>query len=279
VKTQFDLSKLRWRLAGFMPYGWHCANFPAIVPLPRIGVAGTEVAAIPARVPGSVQGALREAGVIPDWNVGLDSRESEWVESRHWVYETYLPDEWFAAGQSFRLVCLGLDYSGWVVLNGRVVGEFRGSLVPHTFDLTGLLAPSGNRLQIAFDCPPRWLGQLGYTSRMKEWKPRFNYGWDWTCRLVQIGIWDDICLEVTAGPVLERVRCFTELDMESGRGSVTVFADASTGVGETVRLTLTRGDSVVAKKDVPAGEIRGGYVWKELPVEPWYPNGHGDQPV
>ena len=149
MRTQFDLSDLSWKLAGFMPYGWHCANYPAIVPTPKIGVAGIEVEAIPARVPGSVQGALREAGVIPDWNEGLNSRQSEWVESRHWVYETFLPDDWLAKGRSFRLVCLGLDYAGWVVLNGRVIGEFRGSLVPHMFDFTGLLAPSINRLQIA----------------------------------------------------------------------------------------------------------------------------------
>jgi len=279
VRTQFDLSDLSWKLAGFMPYGWHCANYPAIVPTPKIGVAGIEVEAIPARVPGSVQGALREAGVIPDWNEGLNSRQSEWVESRHWVYETFLPDDWLAKGRSFRLVCLGLDYAGWVVLNGRVIGEFRGSLVPHMFDFTGLLAPSSNRLQIAFDCPPRWLGQLGYTSRMKEWKPRFNYGWDWTCRLVQIGIWDDIRLEVTDGPVLEDVRCFTGYDMQSRLGSVTVFAATSADAAGTVRLTLKRGDLVVARNEVPLADARGGYVWKGLPVEPWYPNGHGEHPV
>jgi len=279
VKTTHDLSALSWKLAGFTPYGWHLAKFPAIVPSPQVGPASPEAPAIPAKVPGSVQAALHEAGIIPDWNEGLNSRHCEWVENRHWVYEAYLPDEWFKEGRSFRLVCQGLDYAGWVALNGKVIGEFRGSLVPHTFDLTAHLASSGNRLQIAFDCPPRWLGQFGYTSRMKEWKPRFNYTWDWVSRLVQIGVWDDIYLEAIDGPTIEDMRCFTEYDMHSHVGSITIRANASSDARGLVRLTLKQGDAILARKNVLLSDAREGYVWKDLSVKPWHPNGHGDQPL
>ncbi len=93
-----------------------------------------------------------------------------------------------------------------VYVNDSLAGEFEGSFVPHVFDITGHLAASGNVLRIVFDLPPRWLGQFGYTSRMTDWKVRYNYTWDWTVRLVQVGIWDTVTLEMTDGRELLDVR-------------------------------------------------------------------------
>ena len=145
-KQCFDLSQLDWKLTGWIPHFWRIDQTMEIGASPN-----AEVRAIPAKVPGSVQFSLREAGIIPDWNVGMNFRGCEWVENRHWIYETMLPDEWFTPGKTFRLNCQGLDYSGWVLLNRKPVSEFRGSLVPHVFDLTGFLAESQNRLTIIFD--------------------------------------------------------------------------------------------------------------------------------
>ena len=84
-----DLATLDWTLTGYTPETWR-------------GLAGTALGApsvselppLPARVPASVQQILREHGVIPDWNHGLDSRAAEWVENRNWVFSTTLPRVW-----------------------------------------------------------------------------------------------------------------------------------------------------------------------------------------
>ncbi len=86
--------------------------------------------------------------------------------------------------------------------------------------------------------PPRWLGQFGYTSRITEWKPRFNYTWDWTSRLVQIGIWDAITLEAIDGAEIESLRCVTDVDPVTGLGSVRVTAAASDGAGCSVEVDI-----------------------------------------
>ena len=39
------------------------------------------------------------------------------------------------------------------------------------------------------------MGQFGYTSRFMDLKARYNYWWDWTSRLVQVGITGEIILE------------------------------------------------------------------------------------
>lgn len=272
MKTTYDLSSLSWRLSGWTPHYWRIARS-----LETGATPSAEILPIPARVPGSVQGALLDAGILPDWNVGMDARLCEWVENRHWVYETTLPDEWLAPGQRVRLVCQGLDYAGAVLVNGREVGGFKGSFAPHAFDLAAVLAPAGNRLQIAFECPPRWLGQFGRTSRMAEWKPRFNYTWDWTSRLVQIGIWDAIALEVGDGQQLSELRCRANLDARSGR--LVVSGAVAGDQAARARLALARGDQTLREEELPIAALERGVELAGLPVEPWQPNGRGEQPL
>src|SRR5689334_4647573 len=97
VKRSFDLGSLEWTLAGWTPYIWRQQRTI------ESGVSNNaEIPGVRARVPGSVQGALLEAGLIPDWNVALDARHCEWVENRHWIYTARLPEEW-TRGRSVRL--------------------------------------------------------------------------------------------------------------------------------------------------------------------------------
>ena len=55
--------------------------------------------------------------------------------------------------------------------------------------------------------------RFGYTSRMKDWKPRFNYTWDWITRLVQVGIWDHPSRKPTADGKSNHLHCPTEGDL------------------------------------------------------------------
>jgi beta-mannosidase len=194
-----------------------------------------------------------------------------------------------------RLACECLDYKGWVFLNGKAAGEFCGTHVPWRFDLTRHLAPQGNVLRIVFDLPPRWLGQFGHTSRMREWKVRFNYTWDWTPRLVQVGIAGPIAIEVTDGAEIDAFRCSTDAELLAGApagGAPTVGAPggAPTGILRvagrvpaatgTVRATLSRKGALIRSEDVSAARFTSaGILWTGFPVELWQPNGSGAQPL
>ncbi len=247
----FDLSALAWTLRGWRANSW---NFGPPVP---------EVGPLPVRVPGSVQQALREAGLLPDWNVGLNSRLCEWVENRHWSFETTIPKAWADLPGRKQLCCAGLDYKGVVRINGAEVGHFDNAFVPWQFDLSPQLKAGDNRLEIIFTDNPRDLGQIGYASAIRDWKPRFNYGWDWVPRLVQVGIWDSIFLNVTDGPQIVGARCWTE-----------GHALNVTASGGRMRLVLSDGVNVLRE-----GEFEGAVTWDNLPVRSWWPNGQGDQPL
>ena len=276
MKQTHDLAELAWTVEGYTPNLWlfewrHGVGFGS-------ETRCIDVQPVPAKVPGSVQGALRDAGVLPDWNVGVNARQCEWVEHRHWMYRARIPDAWLADGAQVRLHCQGLDYTGWVYVNGKEVGEFTGTHIPHTFDLTAHLQPADNELEIVFDLPPRWLGQFGYTSRVTEWKTRFNYTWDWCPRIVQAGIWDTITLEVVNGAVIGTLRCVTDADLAQGAGVLELSGEA-VGDGCRLQVALERDGTVIRQADLSPAEFAQGIVWADLPVELWWPNREGVQPL
>ena len=262
MKSVFDLSTLSWTLAGFAPDTWR-------------GFAGTDLGApsvsevppVPARVPASVQQMLLEAGVIPDWNLQLQSRAAEWVENRNWVFATTLPRAWLDAGTRRRLHCAGLDAAGWVCCNGQLIGRFGNGFTVHEFDLSAVMLAEVNALQIVFDLPPRWLGQFNFTSKIKDWKARFNYTWDWQPRLVQIGIWDRVTLKISDGHELAGMRCVL-----SPRG-FTLFGESP----ETVRVMLEDGVDCLVEATIAPDQLVAGASFDDLPVEPWWPNREGAQ--
>jgi beta-mannosidase len=274
MRTSYNLGELEWTLSGWMPYVWRQQRSIESGEAPAAEVPG-----IPARIPGSVQDALRDAGIIPDWNVGLNALECEWVENRHWIYTARLPDTWFQRADTYTLRALGLDYKGWILLNGSQIARFEGSLVPVTVELTFQLRPGDNTLQIVFDCPPRWLGQIGYTSRMREWKPRFNYFWDWTSRLVQAGIWDDLLLEVSDGEQLGEIDCRTTVDTTNCTGALHLAGTATGGSGVGISVVLLFQSEVVVERDYTLEQFRAGVEVTQLDIDLWWPKGEGSQPL
>ncbi|MEN6451863.1 MAG: hypothetical protein ABFC96_15340, partial [Thermoguttaceae bacterium] len=221
TRQVLDLSQLKWTVAGFLPHLWELSWRNEGV----WKMHEADVPPVPMQVPGSVQAALLAAGVISDWNQPFESRKSEWVENRHWICHAAIPDGWLKPGAEMRLECLGLDWAGWVMINSKEVGRFRGTHTPYGFDVTKVLKPKGNVIDIIFDLPPRWLGQFGQTSKMTEWKARYNYTWDWVPRIVQAGIWDDIRLVATTGPHIADFQCAADADVKSGKGWLEMAAD------------------------------------------------------
>ncbi|MEZ0297597.1 MAG: glycoside hydrolase family 2 TIM barrel-domain containing protein [Candidatus Methylacidiphilales bacterium] len=245
-----------------------------------------EVSSVPAQVPGSVQRALRNAGLLPDWFEGLNSRACEWVENRDWMFSAAIPDSHFAdmaPGARYELDFAGLDGNGTVVFNKKQIGNFDNAYIPYRFDVTELVQKLGNHLHIIFFVPPRWLGQVGYTSQMKDWKPRFNYGWDWIQRVVQVGPWQPVSLIITQTVAISELRCRTDLDLTEGTGRVWLKGTYS-GLADrgSVRVKIASAQSsqnLLIEKEISGEEFTRGLQLPHLAVQPWWPNGEGAQPL
>ena len=275
MKKLYDLSSLQWTLVGHAPYAWIGFDDKNREP-------SAEVRTIPAKVPGSVQQSLLDNGIIKDWLFFMNSREVEWIENRSWVYCVSLPDEWVKQeneDSEILLRCMGLDYSGWIYLNRQEIGTFKGTHLTHTISLDGHLKESGNELAIVFDLPPRWLGQFGYSSKMTEWKPRYNYTWDWVMRLVQIGISDAVYLSVSDGNRFEEASFTSDYDLEKGTGLLRLYGKIAGEKGTSVKMSLFEGKNLIAQKSFRRDEYEGGATWDNLPVELWWTNLEGSQPL
>jgi beta-mannosidase len=280
MKQTLDLTRLQWTLRGWHAWNWQLAlareTGDALLP-----VAGP----VPVRVPGSVQGALRDAGVIPDWNVATNSLAAEWVENRHWTFETSLPMSQCRLTGRKQLVCDGLDGAGLVRCGEIEVGRFNSAFVPQRFELESAIKdycanhPRAKAipLVIVFTDQPRNLGQVNFTSHIRDEKPRFNYVWDWMPRLVQIGIWDGLRLEISEGSEISSLRMFTELNARTRRGTVRVFAKADEMHGARWRVSLWDKGRKLAALEAQASRKQ-----LKLTVEninPWWPTQSGKQPL
>jgi beta-mannosidase len=261
-----DLSTLSWSLTGWRPFAWKLRKSAETG-----GFLLPDHGPYPARLPGSVQENLRRDGAIPDWHVGHNSLAIEWVEHRQWMFTTQVHLD-CRPGDEVDFYAECLDHSGWVLLDGAVVGEFRGAHGPVRLPMGSRAAPGAHELSIVFDLPPEGQGQLGYTSRARDLKPRYSYSWDWCVRLVPIGAAGPLRLERRRGPWLERPKVTTQLDADLAHGRVVVRPEGHA----QFRARLLDGTRVVATGE---GGGDGTLALAVAAPRPWWPNGEGPQPL
>lgn len=280
TQSSLNLSNLEWRLWGYRPNSWRL-NFD----FERFSGTFAIYSDIPISVPGSVQKALKDVGIIPDWNYELNSEKVEWVENRNWIISTKIPDKWILEhkGEEVQLYFSGIDGNGLVMVNGKEVGKFNNAFIPYTYNIISYLKKENNTLSVIFEDQPRYLGQINYTSRINEWKPRFNYGWDWIARMVQIGIWDNVYLSTTAQkPYIENIQIATDATKQKDNGILRLKAKVINNTsGQTkikVMLTDTK-NRTVFENFVDAKELLSEKSWTKLKIQRWYPNGLGEQPL
>jgi beta-mannosidase len=285
-----------WQILGLAPSEWVWR---------KVGGADTDLdnlqpAAppwIPATVPGDVQSDLEDAGEIPDWRRDLNSRACEWTSQRDWVYRKEFDVSANLEGKTVRLRFEGVDYACHVFLNGHPLGGHEGTYTPFEFEATDRLIYGGrNRLIVVVEhapSEPEVQGQIGWTSRVRRWKPRFAYGWDWCTRLIPLGIVDDVSLIVSEEAQIKDVWVRPELasDYETGKPSAGGFAaiwvtlDAPDGFEGVMDMTLYNPDGaliggpydgpVFYHTDEPTTMCGIGVDDPLL----WWPNGSGEQPL
>lgn len=205
---------------------------------------------VPVRFSGSVRGALVEAELVADPGARLQSRDSQFIEDRHWLYRAHLPSD--LSGGTLQLVFESLDGPCQVFVGGTRVAESANAHLPISVDLGEASHFARAEVVLAFTTRPDDLGQTGWTSKDRAFKPRFNYGWNWIPRVVQIG-------PARPGSALIDAVAISDLRVQSnfeplgqgagtvvGEGAVTVSGSFQPDVSLTVSLRRGAGDSITA---------------------------------
>lgn len=284
-----DLKDLAWELKGFYPY------VPLLANSVETGEAMKGVTAwMPAAVPGGVQHDLYRAGYIQHPHRDLNSLSCEWVEHRWWMYRTSFRRP-AHLGRKVELVCKGLDYKARVYLNNVPLGEHEGMFVPAVFDITDIArAHETLELRILFEHAPQEQSQIGRTSLTHTQKSRFGYKWDFSARLVSLGVWDDVYLRVHEELSLGEAHVRTDVG-EDGAGVVGAKVrieragpEADTQTGNALaedyaaEAVLTDPDGrELATQRIAVGPDQAEIEFSFRVEQPllWYPNGHGEQPL
>lgn len=211
---ELSLSGLPWEVKGFWPF----------VPIKEKSMeTGQSLAGvtdwIPASVPGGIHVDLFRNGQIENPYFGKNSLYCEWVENRWWMYRTTFPASMDGHELRGRHVCLffqGLDYEAEVFVNDVSCGTHKGMYDCFETDISELLQEE-NKLVVIFKGVPQEMGQIGYTSGTSTQKSRFNYKWDFSTRLVNIGFWKDVFLRVREKAEIQEVHLDTDAAGETGK--------------------------------------------------------------
>ena len=247
---------------------------------------------IPATVPGVVHTDLMAADLIPDPYLGTHEADVQWIAETDATYRTVF--DWTDTGEDrCDLVAEGLDTVATITLNGTEVARTRNQHRSYRFDVRGLLRPTGNVLEIAFDAPLRAAREseqrigakplvgaaLPYNALRKM---ACNFGWDWGPTLTTSGIWRPIGLHAWSGARIAQVVPRVLVD-HAGDGLLDVHVEVehATATGLQLALRILAPDGAVVASAEPVA-IDGGSVALHASVEQpqlWWPRGHGDQPL
>lgn len=269
----------QWSILGTLPFqaefsvGLQQGNdMPALVP------------PVPAKVPGCVYDDLWKAGVIENPYFDCNSLACEWVANRWWIYRTDFTLTAEDLSKDLKLTLNGIDYQGTVYVNGKKVGSHEGMYYPFTAMVNAYVTQGDNKLVVVLEHAPDTFGQAGYTSRTHHLKARFNYKWDFACRIVSLGLYDTVTLTAHEGAYLGDILVQTQCKGEPAEGctfGISVSADIhAVKAGDYCAAVKWEGN-IVAEKTVTLSE---GVSVEQFEFDAenaklWWPNGSGDQPL
>ncbi|MFD2611938.1 glycoside hydrolase family 2 protein [Paenibacillus gansuensis] len=279
---ELSLSKQEWLLRGYWP--WIPVKDRSMeTGIEMVGVTDW----IPATVPGGVHYDLFRSGWIQHPYNDLQSLHCEWVENRWWVYKTSFPRPQ-VSGTKFELVLQGLDYETMVYCNNTLLGEHTGMYHPAEYDVTNLVRENASiELKLVFKGVPQEMGQIGYTSRTSTQKSRFNYKWDFSTRLVNIGPWQDIVLRVHETCSLDDLAIHTDTSDQGEVGHVRIKAKVKLHVPEItpaglklqLRLEDPEGGLAAVTETEIGEELRTESLLDIRQPKLWNVHGFGEQPL
>jgi len=186
---------------------------------------------------------LLRHGKIKEPLFDRNAPDCAWVEDRYWWHRrTFVHGG--DNGVRAELVCEGLDYAAVVWLNGKEIGRSANSLIAHRFDVTHALREGANELVIRLDAgvaeaKSKPLGKFGRGTHESIWvrKSAFTFGWDWSPRLVNCGIWRPVRLDILDAVILRDV--WVRTNLAGGDGAVvTVVAEVENATHAAVDASL-----------------------------------------
>lgn len=152
---------------------------------------------IPAKVPGAVQLDWAKEEGWGDYNYNVNFRDYQWMEDVFWTYRAEVPAQELSEEEVLVLRCGGIDYEYDVRVNGNVMLHQEGMFQDFQLDLTPYAGSDMILEVLIWPIPKDTTGDKNTRQEARQSvKPAAAYSWDWHPRLVPLGIWEEISLEI-----------------------------------------------------------------------------------
>lgn len=280
MNNKLNLNGNDWRILDFIDEAWRTKQVESDEPTdPRPWVTAT--------VPGSIHQDLWDNGSVPNPYFEQNSLMLEWIPQRSWVYrKTFFVDAG-NEGRSARLHLRGIDYRAHIYLNGTLLGIHESMFTPAVYEVASHLRyGADNLLTVVLDPAPPSESQMGRTSKVGHTKTRMNYWWDFTPRMVHLGIWQEVYIEFKGTVTIEDVYVRPQLNEDYTRAEVSVCIELALRqqISSKVDLKIDLNGNEVAILTCSGQTFTEGLTRLEvmLPIENpalWWPNGEGAQPL
>lgn len=246
-----------------------------------------------AQVPGEVHLDLIRCGLLAEPNEGLNCLAASWVEEMKWYYRRVFTAPDLLQGERAWLVFKGLDLAAKIFLNGVEIAQHANSFYPCQVEVTGSLLLGENVLAVEVESGLYWAADrpgMGYgmapdnAMNKRNWlrKVQSSFGWDWSTRMLNVGITGDVTLEIASQARCDRLVALSDLseDLETGRVTARVFVEGVSDQPVQGELIVEiEGEGGPHELSVV---IQPGANCFELPIEVhnprlWWPIHHGTQ--
>jgi beta-mannosidase len=246
---------------------------------------------VPVDVPMDLNLAMQKRGMFGDINFGTNTFAAYWVSEQYWKYYRYISVPKEALNKAVWLVFDQLDYDATILLNGQEVGTHKNSYTPCRINVTGKLKEGTNMLTVAiesglYDVADKEGG--AYTTEMtslvskRQWlrKPQYQFGWDSSPKLINVGITGNVRLEWNETARLDQIVTYVKMsdDLSSAELTVRPFVEGLTDKSNiTIEATLVETNQKVTIQE-PLSKALRPFELKMKVDKPklWWPAGYGD---
>ena len=219
---------------------------------------------VAATVPGTALVSYWNAGALPDPNFSDNQLmiSESFFNSDFWYRDEFVvPDK--LKGKQMFLNFDGINWKADVFVNGKYTGKIEGAFIRGKFDITDLIIPGHNNAIAVLIHKNDNIGVIKEQTALYHDKnggilgadnPTFHasIGWDWipTIRGRNIGIWNDVWLDVAGAVTITDPFVFTDLPLPD---TTSADINAEVTLNNSTREPVT-GDLMVKYGDIQLNE-------------------------
>lgn len=225
---------------------------------------------VPAVVPGAVQLDWAVAHQWPDYRYDVNFRAYKWMEDCYWIYQAQVAPQELGEDETLQLVCDGIDYEFDILMNGEKLFYQEGMFKAVRLDLTKFAKKGGLLEIVIYPTPkdPTAFPNCRDEARQSV-KPAAAYEWDWHPRLIPLGIWEEIYLEVKPASWIKNAKVTYKLSDDLSSAAITCSSEVSGWGPVTWTICDPNGKEVFAAE---GNCVTGTMEQPQL----WWCNGYGD---